>query len=55
VKFGRTTPSGETIYGYGTLQGFKEKSKAGSIVGYSVELTGYGLLGLGLAGEGGEG
>jgi len=49
VKFGRTTPSGETIYGYGTLQGFKEKSKAGTIVGYSVDLVGYGLLGMGLA------
>ena len=49
VKFGRTTPSGETIYGYGTLQGFKEKSKAGTIVGYSVDLVGYGLLGVGLA------
>jgi hypothetical protein len=49
VKFGRTTPAGEVIYGYGTLQNFKEKSKAGSIVGYTVELVGYGLLGVKLA------
>jgi hypothetical protein len=49
VKFGRVTPSGETIYGYCTLQNFKEKSKAGTIVGYTVELVGYGLLGVTLA------
>jgi hypothetical protein len=48
-KIGRLTPSGEAVYGYATLKGFKEKSKAGSIVAYSVEAEGYGPLGLTLA------
>ena len=49
VKIGRTTPAGETVYGYGTLQGYSESVEAGSIVTYTVELAGYGPLGLGLA------
>lgn len=48
-KIGRLTPSGEAIYGYCTLKGYKEKSKAGSIVSYSVDAEGYGPLGLTLA------
>jgi hypothetical protein len=49
VKIGRTTPAGETIYGYATLKSFNEKSKAGTIVSYTVEADGYGALGLDLA------
>ena len=49
VKVGRTTPSGEAVYGYATLKSYKEKSKAGSIVSYSVDCEGYGELGLTLA------
>ena len=49
VKIGRTTPSGEQVYGYATLQGFSESVEAGSIVSYTVEASGYGALGLGLA------
>ena len=49
VKIGRTTPSGEQVYGYATLQGFSESVEAGSIVSYTVEAAGYGALGLGLA------
>ena len=50
VKIGRTTPKGEIVYGYGTLQGFSESVEAGSIVSYTVECAGYGALGLSLAG-----
>ncbi len=49
VKIGRTTPKGEITYGYGTLQGFSESVEAGSIVSYTVEVAGYGALGLTLA------
>lgn len=49
VKVGRTTPSGEQVYGYATLQGFSESVEAGSIVSYTVDLAGYGDLGLSLA------
>ena len=49
VKIGRTTPSGEQVYGYATLQGFSESVEAGSIVSYTVEAAGYGALGLGRA------
>ena len=49
VKVGRTTPSGEQVYGYATLQSFSESVEAGSIVSYTVECGGYGNLGLGLA------
>ena len=49
VKIGRTTPSGEQVYGYATLQSFSESVEAGSIVSYTVEAAGYGALGLGLA------
>ena len=50
VKIGRTTPQGEVVYGYATLQGFSESVEAGSIVSYTVECAGYGALGLTLAG-----
>lgn len=49
VKIGRTTPSGEQVFGYATLQSFSESVEAGSIVSYSVEAVGYGPLGLALA------
>jgi hypothetical protein len=49
VKIGRTTPAGENVYGYATLKSFNEKSKAGTIVSYTVEADGYGSLGLSLA------
>ena len=49
IKIGRTTPSGEQVYGYATLQSFSESVEAGSIVSYTVEAAGYGALGLGLA------
>ncbi|MAH29336.1 MAG: hypothetical protein CL959_01470 [Euryarchaeota archaeon] len=49
VKIGRTTPSGEQVYGYATLQSFSESVEAGSIVSYTIEAAGYGALGLGLA------
>jgi hypothetical protein len=49
VKIGRTTPAGEQIYGYATLQSFSESVEAGSIVTYTIEAAGYGALGLGLA------
>lgn len=49
IKIGRTTPSGEQVYGYATLQSFSESVEAGSIVSYTVEAAGYGPLGLGLA------
>lgn len=44
VKFLRIGPTGtdETIYGYGTLQGYSESVEAGSIVSWSTELIGYG-------------
>lgn len=44
VKFVRIGPTGtdETIYGYGTLQGYSESVEAGSIVSWSTELVGYG-------------
>lgn len=49
VKIGRTTPAGENIFGYATLQGFSESVEAGTIVSYTVEAAGYGPLGLTLA------
>lgn len=49
VKVARLTPSGEAVFGYATLKSYKEKSKAGSIVSYSVDCEGYGELGLTLA------
>ena len=49
IKIGRTTPSGEEVFGYATLQSFSESVEAGSIVSYTVEAAGYGPLGLGLA------
>ena len=49
VKVGRTTPSGEQVYGYATLQSFSESVEAGSIVSFTIECAGYGALGLGLA------
>lgn len=49
VKIGRTTPGGEQVYGYATLQSFSESVEAGSIVSYTIEAAGYGALGLGLA------
>lgn len=49
VKIGRTTPSGEQVYGYATLQSFSESVEAGSIVSFTIEAAGYGALGLGLA------
>ena len=49
VKIGRTTPAGEEVYGYATLQSFSESVEAGSIVSFTVECAGYGPLGLGLA------
>lgn len=44
VKFLRIGPTGtdETVYGYGTLQGYSESVEAGSIVSWSTELIGYG-------------
>ena len=49
IKIGRTTPAGEVVYGYATLQSYSESVEAGSIVTYTVEAAGYGPLGLGLA------
>lgn len=49
VKIGRTTPAGEQVYGYGTLQSYSESVEAGSVVTYTIELNGYGPLGLKLA------
>ncbi len=49
VKIGRTTPGGEQVYGYATLQSFSESVEAGSIVSFTIEAAGYGALGLGLA------
>jgi|TARA_B100000035_G_C21033070_1_gene569407 hypothetical protein len=49
VKIGRTTPQGEQVYGYATLQSYSESVAAGSIVSYSLTAAGYGTLGLGLA------
>lgn len=49
VKIGRTTPAGEQVFGYGTLQSYSESVEAGSVVTYTVELNGYGPLGLKLA------
>lgn len=44
VKFARVGPTGtsETIYGYGTLEGYSESVEAGSVVSYSATLNGYG-------------
>ena len=44
VKFARVGPTGtdETIYGYGTLEGYSESIEAGSVVSYSATLNGYG-------------
>lgn len=44
VKFARVGPTGtdETIYGYGTLQGYTESIEAGSIVTWEMSITGYG-------------
>jgi len=44
VKFARVGPTGtvETVYGYGTLNGYSESIEAGSIVSWECELMGYG-------------
>ena len=44
VKFARIGPTGtdETIYGYGTLEGYSESIEAGSVVSWSATLNGYG-------------
>jgi hypothetical protein len=44
VKFVRVGPTGtaETVYGYGTLEGYSESIDAGSIVSWSATLNGYG-------------
>ena len=44
VKFARVGPTGteETIYGYGTLEGYSESIEAGSVVSWSATLNGYG-------------
>ena len=44
VKFVRVGPTGtdESIYGYGTLEGYSESIEAGSVVSYSATLNGYG-------------
>jgi hypothetical protein len=44
VKFARIGPTGtdETIYGYGTLEGYSESVEAGSVVSFSATLNGYG-------------
>ena len=44
VKFARVGPTGteETVYGYGTLEGYSESLEAGSVVSYSATLNGYG-------------
>lgn len=44
VKFARVGPTGteETVYGYGTLEGYSESIEAGSVVSYSATLNGYG-------------
>lgn len=44
VKVVRIGPTGtdETIYGYGTLEGYSESIEAGSIVSWSATLSGYG-------------
>lgn len=44
VKFVRVGPTGtvETIYGYGTLMGYKEANEVASIVTWECTLTGYG-------------
>ena len=43
-KFARIGPTGtdETIYGYGTLEGYSESIEAGSVVSWSATLNGYG-------------
>lgn len=44
VKFARIGPTGtdETVYGYGTLEGYSESIEAGSVVSWSASLNGYG-------------
>jgi|TARA_Y100000289_G_scaffold7097_1_gene6367 hypothetical protein len=44
AKVGRVGPTGttEAVYGYGTLTNFSESVEAGSIVSYSIEITGFG-------------
>lgn len=44
VKIARIGPTGtdETVYGYGTLEGYSESVEAGSIVSWSATLSGYG-------------
>lgn len=44
VKIVRVGPTGtdETVYGYGTLEGYSESIEAGSIVSWSATLSGYG-------------
>lgn len=44
VKFARVGPTGteETIYGYGTLEGYSESIEAGSVVSWSATINGYG-------------
>lgn len=44
VKFARVGPTGteETVYGYGTLEGYSESIEAGSVVSWSATINGYG-------------
>ena len=44
VKIVRVGPTGttESVYGYGTLEGYSESIEAGSIVSWSATLSGYG-------------
>ena len=44
VKIARVGPTGttESVYGYGTLEGYSESIEAGSIVSWSATLSGYG-------------
>lgn len=51
VKFLRVGPTGvaETIYGYGTLQGYNESNEVASIVSWECTLAGYGRYELELA------
>jgi hypothetical protein len=51
VKFLRVGPTGitETIYGYGTLQGYNESNEVASIVSWACTLAGYGRPELELA------
>ena len=44
VKFARVGPTGteETVYGYGTREGYSESIEAGSVVSWSATINGYG-------------